>query len=334
MKNYHINSKQNGLTLIEILIAMVIGLFLLAGVMQIFLGSQRSYRLQENLSRMQENGRFAMDFITRDIRMTGAMGCVETANIKSTLITYPATDAKSVFNNFRESISNDLFPSNDTYDLNTNKLTLRSMLPTDIFVIPPSGSLTPKQIIELQKNTLSVNSITNLRNGDIIMVTNCDKGDIFKITSLTSNSIGHNDDKKPFQSDYGKNSQIYRANFVTYSIYTPPPINNEPQPVSLYRRVNGQTNKEALVENIEDMQILYGEDTNGDKTPNHYVSADRVTDMNNVISIRVSLLAVSPDDNLASNITPYTYNGVEITPTDTRLRQVITSTIAIRNRLP
>jgi len=331
MKNYHIHSKQNGLTLIEILVAMVIGLFLLAGVMQIFLGSQQSYRLQENLSRMQENGRFAIDFITRDIRMAGAMGCVETLDIKSTFSPYSATDPKSIFNNFTENVSNDLFPSNDTYKPNTNKITLKSMLPTDIFVVSPSGSLTPKEIIDLQKGDLSVGSTSSLSNGDIIMVTNCDQGEIFEITSLTSNSIGHTD---AFKSDYGNDAQIYKANFVTYSIYTPSPINNEVQPTSLYRRVNGQTRKEVLVENIENMQILYGEDTSSDNTPNHYVSADRVTDMNNVISIRISLLAVSPDDNLVSNITPYTYNDLEITPTDRRLRQVISSTIAIRNKLP
>ncbi len=326
MKNYLISTKQNGMTLIEIMVAMTIGLFLLAGVMQIFLGSQQSYRLQENLSRMQENGRFAMDFLTRDIRMAGSMGCVNINNndVKSRLTPFNSLNSNAIFNEFTKGISNDIFPSNDSYDLNTNKLTLKSMLPTDIFIKAP-GPLTQKEVKDSQKNELEVNSNVILKNGDIVMVTNCDKGDIFKITSLDSarEKIGHDQDIKPFSIAYREDAQIYKANFVTYSI----------KDSSLYRRMNGE-DKQVLVENIENMQILYGEDTNDDDTPDYYVSANQVVNMKKVISIRISLLIISPDNNLVTNITPYTYNGDEITPTDKRLRRVFSSTIAIRNKLP
>lgn len=55
--------KQRGLTLMEVMVAITISLILLAGVMQIFLGSRQTYRMQDGLARLQENGRFAMDFI-------------------------------------------------------------------------------------------------------------------------------------------------------------------------------------------------------------------------------------------------------------------------------
>jgi len=51
--------RQQGLTLVELMIAMVIGLILIAGVIQIFLSSQQAYRTQESMSRIQESGRFA-----------------------------------------------------------------------------------------------------------------------------------------------------------------------------------------------------------------------------------------------------------------------------------
>jgi len=63
------------MTLIEIMIALLIGAFLLGGVLQIFVSSKQTNRMQENLSRLQENGRFAMNFLTRDIRMAGYWGC-------------------------------------------------------------------------------------------------------------------------------------------------------------------------------------------------------------------------------------------------------------------
>ena len=58
------------------MIALLIGTILLVGVMQIFASSREGYRLSEGLSRTQENARFAMDLLQRDIRMAGHFGCV------------------------------------------------------------------------------------------------------------------------------------------------------------------------------------------------------------------------------------------------------------------
>ena len=66
--------RQGGLSLIELMIALLVGLLLLGGLIQIYLSSKQSYNAQEQLARMQENGRFAMDLITRDLRRTGYWG--------------------------------------------------------------------------------------------------------------------------------------------------------------------------------------------------------------------------------------------------------------------
>lgn len=63
--------RQIGLTLIEIMVALLIGAFLLAGVIQIFIVNKQTYRVQENQSRIQENGRFAVDYLNRYIRLAG-----------------------------------------------------------------------------------------------------------------------------------------------------------------------------------------------------------------------------------------------------------------------
>lgn len=67
---------QRGLSLIEILVAIVIAMLLLLGLVQVFAASKSSYRLAEGLARVQENGRFAIDFIQRDLRMAGHFGCI------------------------------------------------------------------------------------------------------------------------------------------------------------------------------------------------------------------------------------------------------------------
>ena len=66
--------RQDGLSIVELMVAMTIGLVLLGGVMQVFLANKQSYRVQENLGRIQENGRFATDLIARTLRMTAWQG--------------------------------------------------------------------------------------------------------------------------------------------------------------------------------------------------------------------------------------------------------------------
>ena len=69
-------NKQAGFSLVEIMIALLIGLFLMGGILQMFSASQQTYRMQSNLARLQENGRFALDFLARDIRTAGYWGCM------------------------------------------------------------------------------------------------------------------------------------------------------------------------------------------------------------------------------------------------------------------
>ncbi|HED34906.1 MAG TPA: prepilin-type N-terminal cleavage/methylation domain-containing protein [Gammaproteobacteria bacterium] len=65
------NMSQKGFTMVELLVAMAIGLFLISGVFQLFIANKQSSRIQDNLSHVQENGRFAISEIGRVLRMTG-----------------------------------------------------------------------------------------------------------------------------------------------------------------------------------------------------------------------------------------------------------------------
>ncbi|MFT7365930.1 MAG: type IV pilus assembly protein PilW [Marinobacter psychrophilus] len=76
-------SGQLGLSLIELMIALVLGLLLSAGVITIFISAKQNYQVQDAVSQVQENGRFSLEFLARDIRMAGFSGCsneVPTAN--------------------------------------------------------------------------------------------------------------------------------------------------------------------------------------------------------------------------------------------------------------
>lgn len=70
-----------GFSLIELMIAVVLGAALLFGVIQIFDSNKQSSRLQHAFVEVQEAGRIAADLLARDIRMADYWGCTDTSNI-------------------------------------------------------------------------------------------------------------------------------------------------------------------------------------------------------------------------------------------------------------
>lgn len=62
---------QRGFTLVEIMVALTLGLVVTIGVIQVFLGTQKSAQIQQAASRMQEDGRIAIDLLNRYIRLAG-----------------------------------------------------------------------------------------------------------------------------------------------------------------------------------------------------------------------------------------------------------------------
>lgn len=65
-----------GVSLIELMVALLIGTILVLGLVEVFAASRTAYQLSTGLARVQENGRFALDFLRRDLRMAGHLGCV------------------------------------------------------------------------------------------------------------------------------------------------------------------------------------------------------------------------------------------------------------------
>jgi type IV pilus assembly protein PilW len=75
-RNKNARSRIRGVSLIELMIALAIGMLLVLGLVEVFSASRVAYQLSQGIARVQENGRFAMDYLQRDLRMVGHMGCV------------------------------------------------------------------------------------------------------------------------------------------------------------------------------------------------------------------------------------------------------------------
>jgi type IV pilus assembly protein PilW len=309
----------------------------LGGVLQIFLGTKQSYRMAEGLSRMQENARFAMDLIGQDIRMAGFRGCNS-----QTAITNNLNSPTEFNNNFNTSLQG--FEA--TSDPGDSPAVWSPSMVTEITGPLVGGS----DVITIRRATddsylvtahasgsddLTLASTTGLSTNDLVVASTCEGSDAFQITAITGTALAHNagpgtpgNATQPLSRSYA-DGQVYPISTVSYYVR----LTGDGLP-SLYRRINSSLATE-LVEGIEQMQILYGEDTDAtpDGTPNYYTTADQVTDMAKVVSIRLSLLVRTIDDNLASEPQAYFYNNAWTTPDDRRLRRVFTTTIAVRNRL-
>ena len=77
---FHSVNNQYGLTVIELMVGLMLGLLLVGGVIQVYLGTKSTYSVTEGMSRLQENTRFSLDMLARDIRMAGYVPCSQTPN--------------------------------------------------------------------------------------------------------------------------------------------------------------------------------------------------------------------------------------------------------------
>jgi type IV pilus assembly protein PilW len=314
------------------MIALVIGLLATGAMLKVYVDSSRLYRFNEGLARIQENGRFATEFIRRDARMAGFWGCNHEATltnrIKTSVLDYPRYELSGITGT-SGSDSND--PDTITFSGAGRSV---GKVKNDMPSITASG------------RDFRVISTETINTGDALLISDCDMTDIFYVTKArgrdNKRKLWHKHTKNTpnsFSKAYAAGSTLYRVQQTTFCIA---PGANPTQP-SLRQLVNptsGQTcqdHGDELVEGIENMQILFGEDTDadGDGTANRYLSFGASDlDMDRVVSVRISLLARSLNNNLTTEPSPYFFNGSKSTPPsdDKYLRKVFTTTITLRNK--
>jgi len=101
-------------------------------------------------------------------------------------------------------------------------------------------------------------------------------------------------------------------------------------------RGNGNATAQPLVDGVESLQILYGENTNDDPlSANRYVRAEQIADMGNVVSVRIGMRFISQETvRSAIDANSYTLlDAAPFTPNDRLLRREITTTVSLRNNL-
>lgn len=360
MMTIHYKPFQKGLTLIELMIAIAISSALMLGVTQIFSGGKRTYKLNNELARTQENIRFSVDEMARDIRMAGYTGCR----------TDSTTNTLNRGTNWVDNIGMPLLGFEGGTSTFPTEYSGSVIAGTDSIIILRGGDDTG---VKFDQDGPAANFKVNTVNhgfneDDILMLTDCTHTAVIQVTGSSpginktvthqtgtgfpgncTKGLGSKDCSSVNGTDYTWNKDAHVIKFKATAYYIAPSVNGLPDNRSLYRMSLDQTPKvaEELVEGVENMQITYGFDT--DATPdgfaNRYVTADQVTsaDFNKVASVRIGLLFQSYDNAKRSiNTDDFSLAGTTISAAatagslkykeDHRLRFAVNTTIKLRNR--
>ena len=395
-------TKQTGVTIVELMIALVIGSIIMVGVGTVYSSTKRSYKTQEEFSRLQENGRFAMNYIARFVRGAGYSGCA--SGLDSSAFTNDLNNPDNLEWNFSTGIEGyeaadtgpgqvlgsaltaypDVAPTTDADEWTIAGGATSPDLPTQMLgttdsVVPNSDVLVSRTAdgsgVEITQNNSGAQvflqctgtdangcgsgnpSYSGLCDGDILMISDCKKSIAFQATNVQQTGSGsgcevnvaHSAGSSPgnaVTSWGGANPGPERAFTtgdeimkVSTKVFYVGKGTNGP---ALFLK-QGNAAGQELVEGVETLQVLYGEDTDAqaDNLPNRYVAADKVVDFSNVVAVRISILLRSLKELPHRSDTTRTFllggttaaSAASITaPTDKRMRRVMSMTIKLRNR--
>lgn len=350
MKSLHSPIKKlAGFTLIELMIAIAISVILLNGVLQIFQSSKQSYRVADNLGRVQENARYALDVLAREIRQVGFLPCriatkegdAQVANVLNT-----TTDEYDFFGAPITGFEGGgTFPVEFQAEGSTAGTRLAG---SDGFRVLRGGSNVYSVVEHTPTSAqLKINTIAHdINPNDILMVCDTESAAIFQATNANpgnNNTIVHNTGSgtpgnctkglgfpvactaNGTAKSFGPDSQVVKLSASIFYVGASLATDGDALPTnSLYRRdqVNIGGNLQfgdplELVQGIETMQVLYGVALTPSGSAVRYVTADDVNvgEWANVVSVRVGLLFHTPEEiSNTADITTYNVVGTSVTP--------------------
>jgi len=327
---------QAGMSLVELMIALVIGLLILMGVLTVYLSGARTAATTEALSRVQESGRFGIFFLSRDIRQAGFKSACQ-------------GEVNNLLDEGSAAYDDTLFDLNDPIvgwddSAGTLAATLPEYVRGDVLMLKSASTVpgvTAKNVTQVTAAAISLDGPSGIEAGTIMFIGDsqgCDlfqKGNNANASSIQRPASGTPGNKNPnteWSHAYDDSMQIFLFQSTAY--YIGNGIDGQPA----LRRASFNTGAavdEELVNGIEDMQLLYGEDTDGNQTADRYVAAGAVADWDDVVAVQVNLLASSLSTNVIDEVQalPAPWDALA-DPGDGRLRMVFTTNVGIRNRLP
>lgn len=304
--NHYLNVKSCGFTLIEVMVALTLGLFMLTMGMQSLLLINKSFIAVKQSAHMQENARFTFNFISRDIVQSRYWSdLLAFSDIEGSLNLTSESNETCIEsgNSWGAQIQQSIFAVNNSsgeYSCVSNDGYLRGDILTLRYIKPTPVTLTDNEQLYIKSNGSKHKAFLGK---DKNLVTN----------SLPSKATTH---EIVSHSYFIGDSNRRCKNQVIPALYWQTLVNGRPQ-------------KEELLSGVENLQVQFGVDENLNAIPDKYVNANQVLNWRDIKSVKIDLLVRSQCPDMTHLDKKTYYIGDEVyQPMDNFHRQSYQLTLA------
>lgn len=317
----HKQTAQSGFTIIELMIALALGLFLVAGVVTLFMHSRQSFSQDENTARLQDEARFAMQELARDLRMASYLteplvpGSI-TLDDSLTLATDCGDPAQPEWiYNFTDQVTGEIntLTALDNVDGATANAAYSCIDPDEI--VPDTD------VVAIKRAAGDPVPPAAIQAGTVYIRSNGTTGLLYQDPPVTVIA-------GPF------NDWEYRPRIYYIRNYSNAEGDGIP---SLCRKVltggAPTMTTECIAQGIENLQLEYGLDTDSDGSADRYLAGPTLAEIQDVVSVRIFLLARTREED-RSRTDPKTYtisNAPDYAPADNYRRRTYSVTVTVHN---
>lgn len=322
MEHNNFPHQQRGLSLVELMIAMVLALVLTSAVISVFANNRHSFNQDENAQQMQDDARHALRELTFDLAMAGhyadllVPGSV-TADAGLTLSSDcgPAASPEWMYQTIQAG-------TGDSLSVVALDNATAAEAAANFTCIAADEFLAGTDVVSIKRVAGARAGVRT--NGRVYLRTNGTVGLLYKepVVAPTINVPAPS-------ADWEYRPSVYYVRNFAYDA-------GDGIPTLCKKTLQGASPgmaTECLAAGIEDMQIEYGIDATGDGFANLYIPSPTIAELQNVVSTRVSLLARTTEiDTRYENETTYALsNAPDYSPDDSFHRRVVSTTVSIQN---
>jgi type IV pilus assembly protein PilW len=280
---------QRGASLVETMVALVVGLAITSAALSNYMGNRTAYKQIEGLARLQETARIAAALLESDIRQADGSLCrrnlpFTNATANNNWWAQPANGVQG----FNSTVA-DGRASGISRQAGTDSITVWSANANRVVQVRAAASAG-------NGTTFTVDTVANLAAGSLAAVCNYDAEVLFTVSAASGTTVS----TSSAVNGFGPGSLITALEASHWYIGQKTAISNGSLNNLALRRTtlgsNGSTTSDEIVENVSDMQITYlAGDVNGRPTAASYVDATQIINWSQVLAARITLTLRSPE---------------------------------------
>ena len=316
-------SRAQGFSLVELMVALAIGLLLLSGALGVYGNSRSTIQTTERLAGLQNSARFILDMVEPDVRAAGFWGLTNRTDFVAGRAGPGDPVSIAVINDCEANWSINLDrPIEGSNDANP-------YAPTCLFA--PDAHVEGTDMLVVRHAADTPTPAAGLEEGRIYIRADQSHAQIFTGTTAPG-GFG------PEAQDYELETHAYFVAESSDFVSTMPSLRR----LALSDGgVSPEIGEMEILAGVEDMQVQFGLDTDGDGSVNMYVNPVVGLDATQVRAVRLWLRLRADTAELGYvDQARYLYADQDYVPTETESpdddalrRLLVTKTIALRNRL-